>query len=67
MIAMIIAVSLLNPYLMSGTIQHMLSIPPYCLLREAMPRQLDKRRRKGSGILEEEERTDVLSFFLYIP
>ena len=38
-------------------------------LRESIPIRSpgSPRRRKGSGILKEEERTNVLSFFLYIP
>ena len=40
-------------------------------MRESVPRQVDKksgspRRREGSGILKEEERTYVF-FFSYIP
>jgi len=42
----------------------------HLMLRKSIPRQVDKkssgspRRRKGSGILKEEERTNVFS---YIP
>ena len=41
------------------------------VLRESFPRQVDKKSRgpqgERIGILKEEERTNFLLFFLYIP
>ena len=40
----------------------------FIVMRESIPRQVDKKspRREGSGILKEEERTNVFFFLLYI-